>query len=117
MPGGVYDSSHLVGGDDSELTTKTMIRRVLSSGDGRPASCSASRTSSASSHAAHAHVVRHAAVDQMEERSTDAVAVGLQVLERSYRPRGRSRRVVVVEEQLRPSGRRLRYRYRHSSLS
>ena len=49
VPGGLYDSSQLVGGDDSEFTTNTMILFALSSGDGKPASCSASRTSSASS--------------------------------------------------------------------
>ena len=42
-------SSQLVGGEDRELTTKTMILRALSSRVGTPACCSASRTSSASS--------------------------------------------------------------------
>jgi hypothetical protein len=49
VPGGASDSSHLVGGDDTELTMKTIILRALSNGDGTPASWSASRTSSASS--------------------------------------------------------------------
>ena len=48
VPGGFSDSSQLVGGEDSELTTKTMILRALSSGVGRPASCNVSIISSAS---------------------------------------------------------------------
>ena len=39
VPGGDSDSSQLVGGEDSELTTKTMILRTWSSGVGCPASC------------------------------------------------------------------------------
>ena len=49
VPGGVSDSSQLVGGEDCELTMKTTILRALSSGVGAPMSCSASRTSRASS--------------------------------------------------------------------
>ena len=48
VPGGVSDSSQLVGGEDCEFTMNTMILRALSSGVGAPMSCNASRTSRAS---------------------------------------------------------------------
>jgi hypothetical protein len=38
MPGASCDKSQSVGGEDSELTLKTMILRALSIGDGKPAS-------------------------------------------------------------------------------
>ena len=55
-------------------------------------------------HAAHAHVVRHAAVDEMEVRPMDAVAISLLGFERAYCSCGGSRRVVGVEEWPRPCG-------------
>ncbi|MNT55013.1 hypothetical protein D3C72_1922170 [compost metagenome] len=49
VPGEDSDLSHAVLGVDSELTTKTTILRVWSSGVGWPTRCSASISSSASS--------------------------------------------------------------------
>jgi hypothetical protein len=55
-------------------------------------------------HGAHADIVRNAAVDEMEIGSTDAVAEGLLSLERAYRPRSGTRRVVGIEERLQECG-------------
>ena len=77
VPGGVSDSSQLVGGDDSELTTKTMILRTWSSGVGTPASCSASSNSSASSTPRMPTLSETPPSTRWMIRAMDAVGVGL----------------------------------------
>ena len=106
MPGGVSDSSQVVGGDDSELTMKMMIRRALSSGDANAGLVQRFEDFQRIERAAHAQVVRHAAVDEMQVGPPLAVAQRLLALERSYRPCRGSRRIVGVEERLHPGGRR-----------
>ncbi len=92
--------SQVVGGDDSELTTKIMIRFALFERRGHAGLMQGFEHLQRIEHGTHAHVVRYAAIDEMEERAIDAIGKGFLGLERSDRSSGGSRRVVGIDEHL-----------------
>ena len=79
MPGGVSDSSQLVGGDDSELTTKMMILRDVVERRWQALVVQGFEQFQHVEHAAHAQVVGHAAVHEMDIRAMSAVGVGFDI--------------------------------------
>ena len=93
MPGGVSDSSQLVGGDDSELTTKTMILLHVVERRRQARIVQGLEHLQRVEHAAHADVVGHAAVHEMDVRTVRAVAVGFDFLQLAYRARRGPRRI------------------------
>ena len=79
MPGGFSDSSQLVGGDDSELTTKTMILLHVVERCGQALVVQGFEEFQRVEHAAHAQVVGHAAVHEMDIWAMNAVGVGFEL--------------------------------------